>query len=182
MWLDPLCIWHRPAAASLIQRIAWDLPQAVGAALKRKRKKKEIVPFKMSIANTVLREQTQKQHFCQLIFPCFYYENLFYIMTFIFFPIITGLQYSVNFLLYSIILFFCFFFVVFVLGPHLQHMEVPRLGVKSELRLPAYATAIAMQDPSHVCDLHHTSRQCQILNPPNEAAALQILVVLAANA
>ena len=31
---------------------------------------------------------------------------------------------------------FCFF-----LGLHLQHMEVPRLGVESELQLPAYATA-----------------------------------------
>ena len=34
--------------------------------------------------------------------------------------------------------FFCFF--VF-LEPQLQHMEVPRLGVKSELQLPAYTTA-----------------------------------------
>ena len=33
-------------------------------------------------------------------------------------------------------------------------MEVPRLGVKSELlQLLAYATATAMKDPSHVCDL-----------------------------
>ena len=36
----------------------------------------------------------------------------------------------------------CLFFLVFcILGPHLQHMEVPRLGVKSELQMPAYATA-----------------------------------------
>ena len=26
-----------------------------------------------------------------------------------------------------------------------------------------------MQDPSHVCDLHHSSRQCQMLNPLSEA-------------
>ena len=26
-----------------------------------------------------------------------------------------------------------------------------------------------MPDPSHVCDLHHSSQQCQILNPLNEA-------------
>ena len=38
--------------------------------------------------------------------------------------------------------FFFFFFLVF-LGPHLQHMEVPRLGVEVELQLPAYATATA---------------------------------------
>ena len=29
-----------------------------------------------------------------------------------------------------------------LLGPHLQHMEVPRLGVQLELELLAYATAI----------------------------------------
>ena len=52
---------------------------------------------------------------------------------------------------------------------HLQHMEIPRLGVESELPLPAYATATATQDPSHVCDLYHSSRQCQILNPLSEA-------------
>ena len=36
---------------------------------------------------------------------------------------------------------FCF------LGPHLRHMEVPRLGVNLELQLPAYTTATAMLDP-----------------------------------
>ena len=48
-------------------------------------------------------------------------------------------------------------------------MEVPRLGVKSELQLPAYATATAMQDPNHVWDLHHSSQQHQIINPLSEA-------------
>ena len=33
------------------------------------------------------------------------------------------------------------------LGPHLQHMEVPRLEAELELQLPAYATATATQDP-----------------------------------
>ena len=47
-------------------------------------------------------------------------------------------------------------------------MVVPRLGVKSELKPPAYATATAMPDPSHVCDLHHSSWQHQILNLQNE--------------
>ena len=32
------------------------------------------------------------------------------------------------------------------------HMEVPRLGVKSELYLLAYNTATATSAPSHVCD------------------------------
>ena len=47
-------------------------------------------------------------------------------------------------------------------------MEVPRLGVESELLLPAYATATATPDPSCVCDLYHSSRQCRI-NPLSEA-------------
>ena len=50
-----------------------------------------------------------------------------------------------------------------------QHMEVPRLRVESELQLPATATATATPDPSHLCDLHHSSRQRQILHPLSEA-------------
>ena len=44
-------------------------------------------------------------------------------------------------------------------------MEVPRLGVDTELYLLAYTTVTAMQDPSRVCDLYHSSRPCWILNP-----------------
>ena len=49
------------------------------------------------------------------------------------------------------LLFFCFLllFLFFVfLGPHLQHMEVPMLGVELELQLPAYTTATATPDRS----------------------------------
>ena len=63
---------------------------------------------------------------------------------------------------------FFFFFLVF-LGVHLWHMEVTRLGVKSELQLPAYTTAKTMQDPSCICNLHHSSRQHQILYPLRDA-------------
>ena len=48
-------------------------------------------------------------------------------------------------------------------------MEVPRLGVESELQLLAYTTATATWDLSHVCDLHHSSWQRPILNPLREA-------------
>ena len=48
-------------------------------------------------------------------------------------------------------------------------MEIPRLGVESEMQRPAAATAAAMQDLSHIFDLHHSSRQHQILNPLNKA-------------
>ena len=54
-----------------------------------------------------------------------------------------------------------FFFFVF-LRLHLRHMEVPRLGVKSELAPSAYATTTAMQDLS--CAWQH-----RILNPLSEA-------------
>ena len=60
--------------------------------------------------------------------------------------------------------FFCLF-----LGLQVQHMEVSRLGVKSELQLPAYTTATATLDLSRLCDLHCSSQQCRILNPLNEA-------------
>ena len=56
---------------------------------------------------------------------------------------------------------FCFSF----LGLHLQHAEVPKLRVKSELQLPAYITATATQDSSRIWAQHHSSRQHQILNP-----------------
>ena len=42
-------------------------------------------------------------------------------------------------------------------------------GVESELQLLAYAPATAMLDLSRVCDLHHSSRHCWILNPLSEA-------------
>ena len=48
-------------------------------------------------------------------------------------------------------------------------MEVPRLRVESELQLPAYTMATAMPDPSHICNLHHSSQQHQIFNLMREA-------------
>ena len=47
-------------------------------------------------------------------------------------------------------------------------MEVLRLE-ESKLQLLAYATATAMQDLRHVCDLYHNSQQCQTLNPLSKA-------------
>ena len=42
-------------------------------------------------------------------------------------------------------------------------------GVEWELQLPAYTTATATGDQSCICDLHHSSQQCRILNPLSEA-------------
>ena len=63
---------------------------------------------------------------------------------------------------------YAFFF--FFLGPHLQHMEVPRPEVESDLRLLAYIPATAMPDLSRsvmllCCSLH----QRWILNTLSEA-------------
>ena len=53
----------------------------------------------------------------------------------------------------------CLFFFFFFPEPHVWHMEVSRL-------LPAYATAIATPDLSHISDLlGHCSLQRWILNP-----------------
>ena len=63
----------------------------------------------------------------------------------------------------------CSFFSVSFLGSYLEHMEVPRLGVKSELQLLAYTTAIATWDLRHICNLCHSFQQHQILNPRSMA-------------
>ena len=61
------------------------------------------------------------------------------------------------------------FFLFVFLGPYPWHMEVPRLGEELELQLPAYARATATRAMSRIFDLHHSSQQCQILDPLSEA-------------
>ena len=77
----------------------------------------------------------------------------------------TGLPSS---LLFNFILIKTFFFFVF-LWPYPWHMEVPRLGVKSELQLLAYTTATVMWNPSHICNHSTSAWQCQMLNPLSKA-------------
>ena len=52
-----------------------------------------------------------------------------------------------NIVSYKEQVFYLFYLFFVFLGPHLQQMEVPRLGIESELQLLAYTTATAMQDP-----------------------------------
>ena len=71
-------------------------------------------------------------------------------------------------------LFFCLFvcFVLFFfgfLGPHLQHMDVPRQRIDSELQLLAYTTATAMQGLSCVCAPHRSLQQYWIPDPLSKA-------------
>ena len=68
------------------------------------------------------------------------------------------------------------FFFAF-LGLHVQHMDVPRLGVEMDLQPLACATATAMPDPSQVCDLHCSPWQHLIFNPLSEAR-VQIRVLM----
>ena len=71
------------------------------------------------------------------------------------------------FILYLFI--YSFIYLFYFLESHLRHMEVPRLGVKSELQLLAYATATATRNLSHVCDLPHSLQQNRIPHPLSEA-------------
>ena len=63
----------------------------------------------------------------------------------------------------------CVCVCVCILGPHLQQMEVPRLGVELELQLPAYGTVTATPDLSCACDLCCSLQQHWILNPLSKA-------------
>ena len=58
-----------------------------------------------------------------------------------------------------------FFPFLFFVRLHLLHIEVPGLGVKLEIQLPAYITATATLDLNHICDLHLSLQQRHILNP-----------------
>ena len=51
--------------------------------------------------------------------------------------------------------FLVFFFFCF-LGLHPRDMEVPRLGVESEVQLPTYNRATATPGLSHVCNPYHS--------------------------
>ena len=51
----------------------------------------------------------------------------------------------------------------------MQHMEISRLAVEWELQLLDYTTATATPDRSCLFDLHHSSWQCQVLNPLSKA-------------
>ena len=76
-------------------------------------------------------------------------------------PYVCGLSFYNSF-------FFSFFFLFVFLGLQLQHMEVPKLGVKSELQCRPTPQP-QQQDLSCSRDLHHSSQQCHILHPLSKA-------------
>ena len=57
-------------------------------------------------------------------------------------------------------------------------MEVPRLGVTSELQLLAYTTAAAIWNPSYICNLHHSFQQRGIPNPLSKAKDQTLFSIL----
>ena len=81
---------------------------------------------------------------------------------------------SLHFSVYSSFFFHFLFFSLVFLGLYWRHVEVPRLGVESDLQPPAYATATETPDLSRIYDLHHSSRQCWILNPLRRARRLNL--------
>ena len=68
----------------------------------------------------------------------------------------------------ALLYFFNFYFYLPFRATPVAHRG-SRLGVQLELQLPACTTAAATSHLSHVCNLHHSSWQCQILNPLSEA-------------
>ena len=57
----------------------------------------------------------------------------------------------------------------FLFFPLVWPVEVPRLGVESELQLPAYPTATATPDSKCICNLHRSLQQRWIPNLLSEA-------------
>ena len=106
--------------------------------------------------------------------PQFHFRNLSLVLFNLFWIVFSDekLILSLSGLLFLRILncfIFIYLFIFVFLGPHLQQMEFPRVGVKSEMQSLADTTATAMWDASHVCKLHHSSWQIWVFNPLSEA-------------
>ena len=65
----------------------------------------------------------------------------------------------------AVILSLVYLLIYLFLGPHPWHLEVPGLGVSSELHLPAYATVTQHQIWAASVTYTTSHGQCRILNP-----------------
>ena len=67
-------------------------------------------------------------------------------------------------------IFLFLFLYIFFLGPHLQHME---MGFQARDQIRAVAAGLchthSNPDLNHICDLHHSLWQHEILNPLSKA-------------
>ena len=187
-----LWLWHGPATVAVIGPLAWELTNAKGVALKKQTEKEKenakLTPNHLPEAYWPICMQFWKVPLCHLwgfvyqcidehgwqrkqlaqarlewknpvaslqCISCFWYMHTS-MCTFI---VVGSLFSPPPTIYYEIVSAFFFFF----LWLHLQHMEVLRPEVKSELQLPAYTTATVMPDPSHICDLS-SLQQGWILN------------------
>ena len=122
--------------------------------MKEDRRKLRMIPE--CLESKFLNKNRMESYIWIGLFLYLYFTYLWYLFIFIFY-----------FFLKKTYFFFFFFFCLFRATP--QHMKIPSLGVKWELQLLASTTASAIWNPSHVCDLHHSSRQYCILSPLSEA-------------
>ena len=136
---DPtlLWLWCRPAASAQIRPLAWEPPYATGSGPRKGKKTKKITTNSVIIMIMYLHE-----FFFLLVL--WSKENLWESARFV--VLIKLLN---NWITFVINVLSCRIFFFFLLGSHLQNMEVSRLGVNLELQLLTYATATAMLDPSH---------------------------------
>ena len=105
---DPMLTWLCSSLVAIapIWPLAWETPYAVGVALKSKKPKKQKNPKS---------KQNKKVHYVLYLTCGFSHVYMFNPSQSTFLLVLLG----------------TFFFVF--LGPHLQHMEVPRVGFQSEL-------------------------------------------------
>jgi len=149
---DPklLWLWRRPVATAPIRPLAWEPPYAAGAALekakrqKKKKKKKKNRDTEMlhwsrwenGRGHTRQGFELWKSH-SRTCTSTTMWGHLSRVCTSYFYSLDWK---NIQNLIWILFLFFNFFLFFGFLGPHPWHMEVPRLGVGSELHLPAYTT------------------------------------------
>jgi len=135
--LELLWLWCRPAPAALIQPLAWKLPYATGAALKIKNKLGSLCvlvyvctcySLPLEVLSGDLWESWTSIDWGLFWVSCLPHKAL---------CISKNQDYTKMWVIgHSVVIklhHFTFFFLVSFLGPHPQYMEVPRLGVHSEL-------------------------------------------------
>ena len=82
-----------------------------------------------------------------------------------------ALKYGARSFLFSLlwVRLFIYLFSLFWAIPSVYGGSQPRDLTGAVAASLCHTTATTTRDPSHSCDLHHSSRQCQILNPLSEA-------------
>ena len=115
----------------------------------------------------------------------FFYLSGFFCFFFFFFFFFAPRLPSLKKCLFLIGQVFWVFFFFCILALHPQHMEVPQDSIPiwsyscwptPQPQQYGISAASAMSDQSCICDLHHSSQQCQILHPLGEARDRTLMV------